>query len=72
MPGPGRYFLKEKAIYHGPLSHDDLGDLLRHAHVFVLPSFYEGLPLVLMEALACGCRLVAIGPARCKRAAGRR
>ena len=51
--------LNEKMIYHGPLSHDDLGTLLRHAHVFVLPSFYEGLPLVLMEALACGCRLVA-------------
>ncbi len=51
--------LKEKVIYHGPLSHDDLGVLLRNAHVFVLPSFYEGLPLVLMEALACGCRLVA-------------
>jgi glycosyltransferase involved in cell wall biosynthesis len=50
--------LKEKVIYHGPLSHDDLGTLLRRAHVFVLPSFYEGLPLVLMEALACGCRLV--------------
>lgn len=50
--------LKEKVIYHGPLSHEDLGRLLRNAHVFVLPSFYEGLPLVLMEALACGCRLV--------------
>jgi glycosyltransferase involved in cell wall biosynthesis len=50
--------LKEKVIYHGPLSHDDLGKLLRNAHVFVLPSFYKGLPLVLMEALACGCRLV--------------
>jgi glycosyltransferase involved in cell wall biosynthesis len=51
--------LKEKVIYHGALSHDALGNLLRNAHVFVLPSFYEGLPLVLMEALACGCRLVA-------------
>ena len=35
-----------------------LADRMRRAHVFVLPSFYEGLPLVLLEALACGCRLV--------------
>ncbi len=50
--------LGSKAVYHGPLSHDDLGDLMRKSHIFVLPSFYEGLPLVLMEALACGCRIV--------------
>ncbi|MDA8136348.1 MAG: glycosyltransferase family 4 protein [Desulfobacteraceae bacterium] len=50
--------LGEKAIYHGPLSHEALGELMRCCHVFVLPSFFEGLPLVLMEALASGCRVV--------------
>ena len=31
----------------------------RSSDVFVLPSFYEGLPLVTIEALACGCKVVA-------------
>ena len=50
--------LREKAVYHGPLSHEKLGALMRRCHVFVLPSFFEGLPLVLMEALASGCRII--------------
>ncbi len=46
-------------VFHGQLGQERLADLLRRSAVFVLPSFYEGLPLVLVEAAACGCRLVA-------------
>ncbi len=46
-------------VFHGQLAPDRLADLLRRSSVFVLPSFYEGLPLVLIEAAACGCQLVA-------------
>ncbi|MCA8913035.1 MAG: glycosyltransferase, partial [Planctomycetes bacterium] len=44
---------------HGQVDQHRLAELMRNASVFVLPSFYEGLPLVLVEAVACGCRLVA-------------
>ncbi len=44
---------------HGRLPQSAVADLARRATVCVLPSFYEGLPLVLVEALACGCHLVA-------------
>jgi glycosyltransferase involved in cell wall biosynthesis len=46
-------------VQHGQLSQPDLANIARRSTVCVLPSFYEGLPLVLVEALACGCRLVS-------------
>ncbi|WP_416948365.1 glycosyltransferase family 4 protein [Oleidesulfovibrio sp.] len=51
--------LGDRVRLHGNVAQPKLAELLRAANVFVLPSFFEGLPLVLLEALACGCRLVA-------------
>lgn len=42
----------------GAISQTELADLMRKSHIFVLPSFFEGLPLVLLEAAACGCRII--------------
>lgn len=42
----------------GRLSQTDLAQAYRSADIFVLPSFFEGLPLVVIEALACGCKVV--------------
>ncbi len=44
--------------FHGQLDQPALAGLMQQVTAFVLPSFYEGLPLVLIEALACGCRLI--------------
>ena len=35
-----------------------LAEVFRQSDVFALPSFFEGLPLVTMEAMACGCKVV--------------
>eukprot|EP00913_Durusdinium_trenchii_P023435 g22013.t1 len=45
-------------VMHGQIDQPRLAELMRESAVFVLPSFYEGLPLVLVEAAASGCRLV--------------
>lgn len=36
-----------------------LGDVLREKHIFIMPSFYEGVALVAIESLACGVYVVA-------------
>ena len=51
--------LGEKVHVHGAVPQKKLAEILRHSHILVLPSFFEGLPLVILEGLASGCRVVA-------------
>ncbi|MBF0230216.1 MAG: glycosyltransferase family 4 protein [Desulfamplus sp.] len=58
---------RSKVTVHGALSHEELAALMKKAHLFILPSFFEGLPLVLMEALSCGCRVITTSlPGTCE------
>ncbi len=45
--------------YLGALPQNELENQLRHSDIFILPSFYEGLPLVVIEALASGAKVIA-------------
>ncbi len=42
----------------GRLAQPDLAEVYRKSDIFVLPSFFDGLPLTVIEALACGDRVV--------------
>jgi glycosyltransferase involved in cell wall biosynthesis len=51
--------LGDRVQVHGPLPQEKLAEIFRRSHLLILPSFYEGLALVLLEALACDCHLVS-------------
>ena len=43
----------------GPLSRPEVANQMSRASVFMLPSIEEGLFLVMEEAMACGCPVIA-------------
>jgi glycosyltransferase involved in cell wall biosynthesis len=53
--------IRQSIIFHGFTPQEKLDELYRSADIFALPSFAEGLPGVLMEAMAMEIPCVATG-----------
>ena len=60
-PGPGGEAIAAESggRWLGPVGDEDLADLYRAAAVMAYPSHYEGFGLPVLEAMACGCPVVA-------------
>jgi glycosyltransferase involved in cell wall biosynthesis len=51
--------LSDKVTFCGRLSEEEKYKILLKSRVFVFPSYQEGFGIVLIEALACGCKTIA-------------
>tara|TARA_B110000977_G_scaffold40169_1_gene54040 strand:- start:2950 stop:4077 length:1128 start_codon:yes stop_codon:yes gene_type:complete len=54
----------EKISYLGPLS--DVRPAIEHADVFVLPSYHEGMPRTVLEAMSIGKPIITTNVCGCK------
>lgn len=55
----GKLNLTNSVVFVGHKTTDELIDLYNDSQIFALNSFSEGFPKVLLEALACGCRVIS-------------
>ncbi|WP_150263023.1 glycosyltransferase family 4 protein [Parvimonas micra] len=50
--------MSDKVKLYGYMDMQEIADLFRSCDIFVMPSFYEGLSLVTIEAMACDLKVV--------------
>lgn len=53
------YNKRLKIIFTGAITQIELNKEFNRSDIFILPSFYEGLPLVIIEALATGLKIIS-------------
>ncbi len=51
--------LSNSVCFHGFVSGEKKDQLLQSAHVFILPSWNEGLPIAILEAMSYGCAIIS-------------
>ncbi|HUV04325.1 MAG TPA: glycosyltransferase family 4 protein [Armatimonadota bacterium] len=53
------YGLQDAVRFCGQIPNEQVYDLMSDSHLLLMPSFYEGMGLVLPEAMWCGCVPIA-------------
>ena len=49
---------RSSVFFKGVVKNSDLPVILNRYKFYILPSFYEGMPKTLLEAMSCGCACI--------------